>query len=306
MLRTLAIRQAFFAIDLLLALGVAFVAFVFTTEAFEKETDRGARAVTADYAGPELAKSLGPRSAYQDVVTSGIFGGAGTSKRVEPAEAPKPKQQALEETRLSVTLAATVPTRGEPRDPLATASIRDGRTQQPLVFSPGETLDKISPDYELLEVHKRHVILWNARAKQSELLSMDDETAEMVKARANRRPQQAAGGVVLSQDEDSFVVDRQALEKTLSEKQDELMAAAPRPVRDEGRIVGFTSDKFEDVELAKELGLRDGDIIQEVNGVKLDSMDSPMKVVTRFQRAPVFRVSVKRDGKARMLTYRLQ
>jgi type II secretory pathway component PulC len=82
-----------------------------------------------------------------------------------------------------------------------------------------------------------------------------------------------------------------------------MLLAAPRMVEDtNGAIVGITSDTMGNIPLASQVGLRSGDIIQSVNGMRITSEASIFEIVDRLQGQKRFEARILRNGKPVTLT----
>jgi type II secretory pathway component PulC len=73
-----------------------------------------------------------------------------------------------------------------------------------------------------------------------------------------------------------------------------------------GKVIGLTSSNISQIELAKELGLKDNDILTTMNGQPIDSTDSILKVLNNFSGAKNFRIGIIRNGKQMYLNYSLK
>jgi len=58
--------------------------------------------------------------------------------------------------------------------------------------------------------------------------------------------------------------------------------------------------------LAKKLGLKNGDVVQQINGKAIDSLTKAGQVLQTFDGLNTFRVSVLRNGRPQMLTVDIQ
>lgn len=73
-----------------------------------------------------------------------------------------------------------------------------------------------------------------------------------------------------------------------------------------GKVAGITGSNLSRFPLAHKLGLQEGDVIQQVNGVTIDSDQRIFEILNRFQHSPVFHVSILRGGRPQTLTYRIE
>ncbi len=83
----------------------------------------------------------------------------------------------------------------------------------------------------------------------------------------------------------------------------ELMAEhRPRLARGpNGKVLGITADNISRIPYANVIGIRDGDIIQSVNGVAIDSLSKPFELVNRFKNRKQFNIRILRNGQPRTL-----
>jgi type II secretory pathway component PulC len=82
---------------------------------------------------------------------------------------------------------------------------------------------------------------------------------------------------------------------------------SPQLKKDEnGNVIGITSPNIGKIPLAQKYGFKDGDVIQTINGVTIDSEQRVMEVLSRYQNAPTHYVSILRDGKPQTLVFRVE
>ncbi len=108
---------------------------------------------------------------------------------------------------------------------------------------------------------------------------------------------------------DIIVIDEKALEKEW-EDQDPwmlLVMAAPRMAYDaNGVVIGVTSGAFSNIPLAARLGLRNGDIIQSVNGYAITSEQAIFDVINALEGERHYTAKLLRNGKPLTLRYRVE
>ncbi len=87
----------------------------------------------------------------------------------------------------------------------------------------------------------------------------------------------------------------------------ELMAEhRPRLARGpNGKVLGITADNISRIPYANMIGIRDGDIIQNVNGVAIDSLGKPFELVNKFKNRKQFNVRILRNGQPQTLNITL-
>ena len=75
---------------------------------------------------------------------------------------------------------------------------------------------------------------------------------------------------------------------------------------DNGNVTGISSDNFASIPLASQIGLQNGDVVNTVNGIKIDSDQKLMEIFTKFKNSNTFRLGVTRNGTPMMLTFDLE
>ena len=70
--------------------------------------------------------------------------------------------------------------------------------------------------------------------------------------------------------------------------------------------MGLVASEIESWAMGSKLGFKNGDIVQSINGISIDSREKLLEVAQRFGNASNFRVGILRDGKPRALTIRLE
>ncbi len=266
---------------------------------------------------------VGPRSEYDAIVKNGLFGDLGTR-----TETPEPEQKVEGEppppTELNLRLVGTISL--TPNDPFASAFIEnldlnDGSHPYALGNS---VLD--DGTVTLVEVYPRRVMLLNKQGDKpkKEYLSMDDDDLELEGGSTGARPpspsrlassragitripmrsshpaQRRASGA------EHVTLSRREFAKDLTIHYKDLLKIKPIAHTDEsGNIVGMTTEDISSYPLAEKLGLRDGDVLQRVNGEVVDSEQKVMQLVQKYGHSSTFRLEVLRNGSPRTITYRL-
>ena len=298
MLKGVLFRQVFLVVDLALAVLIAFVAYLFLMKVFEHERIEGGgeqEAVASENAAGFT--KLKSRADYDAIVASNLFGPAARSRR--PSEEVQPAAQVeVAETQLRLRLLGTSTTDSF----LTSAVIFNEDMKRSETFFIG---DDVVAGVSLEEVHEREVILFNVASNRREVLRMEEDGATAkAPGRAGRprfqppAPNRTSTQIRLSRAEvfKDLTENYAEIEKTLD----------PVPYRDEkGKVVGYTSKNIGKLPLAGKLGLKDGDVVQSVNGVAIDSEEKIFEVAQKFQNSKTFRFGILRGGRTHTITYSL-
>lgn len=74
-----------------------------------------------------------------------------------------------------------------------------------------------------------------------------------------------------------------------------LMQASAEPIIADGQIIGFILDQIEEKSIYQKAGLRDGDIITAINGIKLDDVTATIKLLHSLKTSKNIEFVLKRD-----------
>ena len=305
MVRGLIIRQVFVLLDFALAVlivgtvGMVAVGLVdVPAEAdIAQETQPALQA-----RGGKIILAVNDRAAYDRILDNGLFGEAGRwDPKAEPvAPAPREIEVDIEETELHLKLVGTIAL--SERDPFASAFIEDLDQRGSLATFKldDEVVDKVA----LVEVYKREVVLLNERHSppKKERLSMEDEEEGDATRVANVptvKSKRASSAEKVSLNKQEFIQD-------LYKNYADLVKIKPTLHRDaKGKVNGITADKIGDIPVAKKLGLANGDVLQTVNNEKINSEQKIMEMVQKYRNSGSFRIGILRNGKTKVITYRL-
>ncbi|GMV99075.1 MAG: hypothetical protein AMXMBFR84_02140 [Candidatus Hydrogenedentota bacterium] len=308
MVRGLLIRQSFMALDLALAILAAVVLFMVTGKLLDNgrlsPVDATVDEASAAYEVPIW--QVGERPAYDGIVTQGLFGDAGRTAQKDAPAAPPPEPTVdVAPSTLKLFGAGGA----SPEDPLGFAIIENAAARTPeerlQTYFIGQ---EVMPQLKLLEVYHRKVILFDETKNQKQELSMEgvgSGPSAATALAASGQPGAPAGAeftpgmAVLSKNE--------AMAELSKYDYNQLMSTLnPQMHTDEnGKINGITSDNINAIPLARRIGLQNGDVIQSVNGVNIDSEERLIEIFTRFQNSDSFRLDVNRGGRSQNVSFRL-
>ena len=261
----------------------------------------GEREARRDVGAPTVA--VRERSVYDAIEIHGLFGPAGRmdERERDPGRGKRPSPDPNPpETQLNLKLWAV--TSLSPGSPFAAASIEDTvrRTGREL-FRVG---DAVVEDVILETIHPRWVTLLNGRKDPPvrERLSMDDTALELLRS---GMPSGLANTILPAE---RVEIDRRALVRELYQDYPTLMTKIkPQLYRNpNGDVIGVSARGIGDVPLARQLGLKEGDVLQTVNNERIDSEAKVLDMFQKYQNAGSFRVGILRNGKRKTITFDLR
>jgi type II secretory pathway component PulC len=306
MVRVLAIRQVFALMDLalvlLIAVTVVVVGWQIVHPALPAVADTAKELLAARADGKPETPTVGPRSQFDALIGSGLFGEAGRwTPDQKPPEPDKADAGPVTETTLNLALHGTISL--SPTDPFAAAFIEDKDQRTTHGYSLGQNVvEKV----KLVEVFPREVLLLNERNTPAtkERLSMTETEGEQEKTASNA----AANVPVRATGPDKIQLNRNEFIQDLAVNYADLVTKLkPEMARDDaGKVIGVTASNISQVPIASKLGLSDGDVLQTVNNEPIDSEQKIMEMVQKYRNANTFRIGVLRGGKPTVLTYSLE
>ena len=314
MVQALVIRQAIRMADYAVLALLAFIAYKGFVLAMGLDSSQAAKRSGMAAVDPNFeVATVGPRSDYENIISSRMFGPAGEFSKPDEAEiAPTEVVDTGDETTLPLRLHGAMATVGLPTDPNASAFISNAAATTIEKNATYWIDDEIMDGVRLLEVYPRRVRIMNQN--KTEWLSMASAPGPST---GGARPTYRAGIPAISQNRGNVDM-RDAKMVTLPQEEtyQEMMAMdyaetirqlRPQMKYDENdNVIGITSDYFSQIPLAEKTGFIDGDVITEVNGTPIDSQESVPDILIQEQNATSVRIRFERDGRPMVRTIRLE
>ncbi len=275
-----------------------FLAADTTNDVFGALLDPAPRVVAAE-ARPE-APSRRAWSERQVILSRNLFNSA--TLNPEPVVEEEPVEE-IEATRLPLKLLGTTAA----TDPkFSWAAVENRQQRETLVVSLG---DKVAANATVLKIERRRIILSENGSPRE--LTLDEEDPTAVKPRrVARRPsrrRESPAARVKRLGNDRFSVPREDVEKTMRNPANLFSQARILPKYEGGEMVGVQVNSIKDDSIFRNIGLQDGDVITELNGIAIDSPEQSARILQEFSEASNFTVSVDRkDGSSQVLDFEMQ
>lgn len=221
------------------------------------------------------------------------------------AESLDPDEE-LAATRLPLKLLGTVAT----SDPKAAwAAVEETTRRERLVVRPQ---DKLLDKATVVRIERRRIVLENGG--QREELALDEEepgAARLASARAVGRTPPADIATLRDRveqlSEDNFQVQREGVEEAMRNPAELFSQARILPKYENGQMTGVQLNSIQPGSLFEEIGIRDGDVITQVNGIVVASPQDSAALLRELTESDQFEVNVLgSDGQPRTLTYTVQ
>ena len=232
------------------------------------------RAVPA--APPPRSRSWAEREV---ILTRNLF----HSSLVAPELTAEQIEEDLEKSRLPVTLLGTFAA----TDPnLSRATLQDKEKNETLVVGIGDQIKNVAL---VQRIERRRVVLQENGAPRELTIGEDEEGKPSIQ-RANPRRSAAAP---VRQTESGVAVSRDAIQKSMRDPSELLSQARVLPKFEQGQMVGLQVNGIKPGSLFQEIGLQEGDVITQFNGIAINSPDQSAKIFSELANAAEFNVVVR-------------
>ncbi len=269
--------------------------------------DSAPEALEASTLEPALQRSWEDR---QIILEANLFNSSFLAPALPEAE-PEPIEEELEETRLPLNLLGTA---AASNPELSWAAVEDLEQHLHVVVRVGDILKETA---KVLRIEPRRIVLKNG-SHLEELALKEDESNPRAQIISHPRPTfsrpqtnavaprspEAVQTRVRRLAEDRFAVNRQDVESTLRNPAQLFSQARILPRYQDGRMVGVQLNNIRAGSVFESIGVQDGDVITELNGIAIDSPEQSAVLMRELSQAKELSVSVLgADGTQRTLSF---
>lgn len=259
-------------------------------------------------APPPVATAAAPRSGRdwteRKVILDRNLFQVSTLQPSAPAEPEPTDDEELEATRLPLELLGTVAA----SDPKAAwAAVEDTSRRERIVVRPQ---DKLLDTATVVRIERRRIVLENAGRREELVLDEEGSPVQLQLARARPAPRPAPADVqdlrerVQQVGEGSYQVQRDEVEEAIRNPAELFSQARILPKYENGQMTGVQLNSIQPGSLFEEIGIRDGDVITQVNGIVVTSPQDSAALLRELTESNVFEVNVLgADGQPRTLSY---
>ena len=232
---------------------------------------------------------------YASIVDRNIFGIKPAAAIADPAEAAPPPIQLPP---LRFRLVGTVV--GEPEESLAV--IEDlGTKEQRLYFLD----DMVGTDAKLIEIIRNEVTF--LRGEIQETLSLQDDTAPGSPSPVSQPPSLVPSASRPAGAQNNWVLDKQEVAAALENLPQLLTKARVVPnLSPDGRNDGFRVVSISPASFYERIGLRNGDVIQRINGIEVKDPQTFMQVFTQLRDESSITMDLMRNNQKESFSYEIR
>ena len=230
-----------------------------------------------------------------------------------PAEAVAvEEQEQYEKTRLPLTLLGTAAA----NDPqFSWAAVEDQEERSHLVV---RVDDQLKGRATVVRIERRRIVLRNGPRLEELALEENTGAAPPARAAARRNPRRTAGRTpsrppsrrevdVRKTGEDQFSVDRAGVQDVARNPSQLFSQARILPKYEEGEMVGVQLNAIQSGSLFEQIGIQNGDVITEFNGIQVTGQQESAQVLQQLSTEEAFNLTVcNKSGDCKPLSYELR
>jgi type II secretion system protein C len=287
-----------------------------------------ANAMIAQWMGPEpeMVAAAAPRAAApkrtwadrQVILDKNLFNVSTLLPQVAPVDLID-EDEPLEATKLPLRLLGTVASSDAAS---SWAAVEDQQAHKEMVVQVG---DKLLDKATVEAIQRRRLVLLHNGLREELALDEEDASGSSVQPAARpsaastarsdlrsrrraARPADAANAALKNRvrqvAEDRFAVDRGEVESAMRNTAELFSQARILPKYTNGEMVGVQLSAIQEGSLFQEMGIQDGDVITEVNGIVVSTPQDNAALLRELGEADEFTVTVTReDGSTQTLNY---
>ena len=245
---------------------------------------KGDKTVTVGLPDPKEYKNP-PSSHYRVINERNLFGSL--EKAPEPAKTSQ--IETLEPTSLKVALLGTVA--GDQKSAVAVIEETDKRKQG--LFRVGDSVQNA-----IVKMILRGKVVLRVGEKD-EILTMAEPSSTKTSTRGKPSPQPRPE----PEEDKAITISRAEIEKNLKDVNTLLSQARIRPHFKDGKADGLAVYQIQKDSVLSTLGLRDGDIVQGVDDVVIQSPDDIISVYRKLESGSDISIKINRKGQDKTLNY---
>ncbi len=182
------------------------------------------------------------------------------------------------------------------------AAIKDKGMNQTESYQVGDIINKKA---KVFKVEPLKVYFQNIETGMFEFVAIQEEGKEFSSG-ARGEPGMDLGTGIRQAGEGRFVIDRGALESSLSNPNEILTQARAVPNIVDGKIKGFRIFSIRPGSIYEKLGIHNGDVILRVNGIELDSPAKALEFYGAISSASDISLDMDRNGQLMSNNYTIK
>ncbi|HTN43309.1 MAG TPA: type II secretion system protein GspC [Nitrospiria bacterium] len=293
-------KRYLWTLNILFLLGFSYFVADLVSLFIGRQLDLPARSPAVEWAATTEAQVKPTTEVYSSIVDRNIFGIKPASAIAPPqAVAPEPVQLPPLRVRLVGTSV------GEADESLAV--IEDLGTKEQRVYHIDDLLE---PDAKLIEVERNEVTFLRGKIRETVTVEEGDTPTQTPPGQSLLgRPASAVPAVIprSTGTQNSWVLDKQEVASALENLPQLLTKARVVPdLTPDGKSDGFRIVSIAPASFYERIGLRNGDVIQRINGIEVKDPQSFMQVFTQLKDETNISMDLMRNNQKESFSYEIR
>ena len=157
---------------------------------------------------------------------------------------------------------------------------------------------------EIKSIFWRKVIL--TRNGRDEMLVMKEPENKNSSSRSRRVGRSTKSAAVRKVDDENYVVDRDEFEKMITNVNQFMTQLRVRPYFVNGKPAGYMVSDIRKGSVIEELGIRNGDILQSVNGAPITRPEQAFAAYQQLHQEAELTLEIKRNLQTHVMNYQIR
>ena len=257
-----------------------------------------------EFTGKLTGSEIGSKSFYVDpIVRRNIFNSGDMPIPIASLEGDGRGEEFEDNIPVKTSLALILEGTAVHRNPFRSIATVKGQ-EETATYTVDDQIENLA---KVISILRKKVIFRNLENKKLEFIEID---RELLKAQAPRfkSAEQFSQGRSIMREGNTFRATRAEVNKHLSNYRSLLSQANTKPVKDPatGDVLGFEIFAIRPGSIFEQLGLKDGDIIDSVNGESVTNPGKAMSMFNQLRSASEINISINRNGRSEELEYQIE
>jgi general secretion pathway protein C len=153
------------------------------------------------------------------------------------------------------------------------------------------------PPIQITLVERHRVTFRNTNTRRLEYVEIKEENMLRIVSGSASPGAAPSSGDEISGTENEKTVNRRFVEEQLKDLNSLLLQASSMPVYGpDGRITGYRVTKIQPGSVFERIGIRTGDLLEQVNGIRIDSPSTAVDLFNKLRTEERISLTINRDG----------
>lgn len=245
-------------------------------------------------------------SSFNGISRRNIFNSSPSLLDEKPGEREdfETKEEDIKESNLKVTLVGTIV--GSPQIASAILEHQQGREQK--LYRLNDIIKAANEEATLIRVERHQVYVLHNDREEVLLLFDEGESKKGSSSRSSASKPKADfdGEKIRKISANSYLIDEGEIENAITNMSQLFNQIRVVPHVQDGKTDGFKVFAIRPGSIFESIGLKNGDILQGINGVSLDSPEKALQLYQQLQNEKSFSVNLLRNNRVENFSYEIR